>query len=166
MTGPVGRRVRSSMRAAVLEYLATSSMARVRPRMPAPDPTYSAGRHRPRSPALLKTSKMSWGYSPPLSMARARGLILSWASRRTVAWSSWSSGESAKSTGEGYRRTPDGNFTILEDADGDGEPASTDSDSSAPDPAGAQGGAAPSADPPPQAGAVGGTDALSSPEGP
>ena len=38
MTGPVGRRVSSSMSAAVLEYLATSSMAMARPRMPAPDP--------------------------------------------------------------------------------------------------------------------------------
>ena len=38
ITGPVGSRVSSSMRAAVLEYLATSSMAMVSPRMPAPLP--------------------------------------------------------------------------------------------------------------------------------
>ena len=38
MTGPVGRRVSKSIRAAELEYLATSSMAMARPRMPAPDP--------------------------------------------------------------------------------------------------------------------------------
>ena len=42
-SGPVGSRVSSSIRAAVLEYLATSSMAMVRPRMPAPDPPSSVG---------------------------------------------------------------------------------------------------------------------------
>ena len=38
MTGPVGSRVSSSIKAAVLEYLATSSMAMASPRMPGPGP--------------------------------------------------------------------------------------------------------------------------------
>ena len=49
------------MSAAVLEYLATSSMAMVSPRMPAPEPPYSSGMHRPSSPASRKASKMSVG---------------------------------------------------------------------------------------------------------
>ena len=51
ITGPVGSRVSSSMSAAVFEYLATSSMAMVSPRMPAPDPPYSSGMHSPSRPA-------------------------------------------------------------------------------------------------------------------
>ena len=62
--GPVGSRVSSSMSAAVLEYLATSSMAMVSPRMPAPEPPYSSGMHSPSSPASRKASKTSVGYSP------------------------------------------------------------------------------------------------------
>ena len=61
ITGPVGNRVRSSMSAAVLEYLATSSMATVSPRMPAPEPPYSSGMHNPSRPASRKASKMSVG---------------------------------------------------------------------------------------------------------
>ena len=90
------------MRAAVLEYLATSSMAMVRPRMPAPEPPYSSGMHSPSSPASRKASKMSVGYSPVRSISRARGLTLSRARRRTVAWSSASSGERSKSIAGGY----------------------------------------------------------------
>ena len=61
MTGPVGRRVNSSISAAEFEYLATSSMAMARPRIPAPEPPSSVGRHRPSKPASRKASKMSWG---------------------------------------------------------------------------------------------------------
>ncbi len=61
MTGPVGRRVSSSIKAAVLEYLATSSMAIARPRIPAPDPPNSVGMHRPSRPASRKAAKMSSG---------------------------------------------------------------------------------------------------------
>ncbi len=41
--GPDGSRVSSSISAAVFEYLATSSMAMVRPRMPAPGPAELGG---------------------------------------------------------------------------------------------------------------------------
>ncbi len=61
ITGPVGRRVSSSISAAVLEYLATSSMAMARPRIPAPEPPYSGGMHRPSRPASRKASKRSAG---------------------------------------------------------------------------------------------------------
>src|SRR6202522_695160 len=95
------------MSAAVFEYLATSSMARLRPKMPAPEPPTSSGRHRPSSPASRKTAKMSSGYSPELSMARARGLTLSWANRRTEACKAESSGDSSKSmAGRLLRRRP------------------------------------------------------------
>ena len=60
-TGPVGRRVSSSISAAVFEYFATSSMATVRPRMPAPDPPYSSGITSPSRPVSRKSSKRSWG---------------------------------------------------------------------------------------------------------
>src|SRR5262245_2284672 len=94
-TGPVGSRVRSSMSAAVFEYLATSSIASVRPRIPAPPPPYSSGITRPSSPASRNTSKTSCGYVASVSMARARGATFSWASLRTVAWSSaYSAGRS------------------------------------------------------------------------
>src|SRR5580704_10974802 len=85
------------MRAAVLEYLATSSMATVRPRIPAPDPPYSSGMHRPSSPASRNASKMSVGYELERSIARARGLTLSRARRRTVDCSADNSGERSKS---------------------------------------------------------------------
>ena len=68
----------------MFEYLATSSIARVSPRMPAPAPPYSVGMQRPRRPASRNTSKRSCGYSPDRSMSRARGATLSWAMRRTV----------------------------------------------------------------------------------
>src|SRR4051812_21498160 len=97
MIGPVGSLVRSSIRAAVLLYLATSSMAIVRPRIPAPPPPYSVGMHRPRRPASRKTSNRSCGYSPVSSISRARGLTLSWAMRRTVDCSSASSSVRSKS---------------------------------------------------------------------
>ena len=58
-TGPTGSRVNSSIKAAVFEYLATSSMATVRPRMPAPDPPSSVGRQSPSRSASRKASKMS-----------------------------------------------------------------------------------------------------------
>ncbi len=61
MSGPVGSRVNKSISAAALEYLATSSMATARPRMPAPDPPNSSGTHKPRRPASRKASKMSLG---------------------------------------------------------------------------------------------------------
>ena len=61
MTGPVGSRVSSSIRAAVLEYLAISSMAMASPRIPAPEPPYSTGMHRPSRPASRKASKTSVG---------------------------------------------------------------------------------------------------------
>ena len=61
MTGPVGSRVSRSISAAALEYLATSSMARARPRIPAPEPPYSSGMHRPRRPASRNASKTSVG---------------------------------------------------------------------------------------------------------
>ncbi len=93
----VGRRVSNSMSAAVFEYLATSSMATVRPWMPAPDPPCSSGMHSPRSPASRKTSNRSAGYSPLPSIWRARGFTLSCANRRTLCWSAASSGERSKS---------------------------------------------------------------------
>ena len=49
------------MSAAVLEYFATSSMAIVSPRIPAPEPPYSSGMHRPSSPASRNASKTSVG---------------------------------------------------------------------------------------------------------
>ena len=61
-TGPVGSRVSSSISAAVFEYLATSSIATVRPRIPAPEPPYSSGITRPSRPVSRKSSKRSWGY--------------------------------------------------------------------------------------------------------
>src|SRR3954470_24858103 len=85
------------MRAAVLEYLATSSMAIVSPRMPAPAPPMSVGMHSPSRPASRNTSKMSWGYSPVSSISRARGLTLSWAIRRHVSCSACNSSDSSKS---------------------------------------------------------------------
>jgi hypothetical protein len=97
ITGPVGSLVNSSINAAVLEYLATSSMAMVSPRMPAPDPPYSVGMHSPSSPASRKSSNRSWGYSPVSSISRARGRTLSWASLRTLAWRSASSSGRSKS---------------------------------------------------------------------
>src|SRR5437763_11025810 len=97
-TGPVGSRVSSSISAALLEYLATSSMATARPRMPPPAPPYSVGITRPRSPASRKISNRSWGYSLDSSISRARGLTLSWARRRTLCCSSASSGDSSKFT--------------------------------------------------------------------
>src|SRR3984885_2210160 len=97
-TGPVGSRVSSNISAAALEYLAISSMAMVSPRMPAPDPPRFSGMHRPSSPASRNASKRSVGYSPDLSISRARGLTLSWARRRTDAWSSRSSAGSSKFT--------------------------------------------------------------------
>ena len=54
MTGPVGSRVSSSMRAAVFEYLATSSMATASPRIPAPEPPYSTGMHRPEQAGVAE----------------------------------------------------------------------------------------------------------------
>ena len=58
-----GSRVSSSMSAAAFEYLATSSIASVSPRMPAPEPPSSSGMQRPVRPASTKSSKRSWGYS-------------------------------------------------------------------------------------------------------
>ena len=113
MTGPVGRRVNSSISAAELEYFATSSMARARPRMPAPEPPYSVGMHSPRRPASRKASKTSAGYAPSLSMARALGFTLSCARRRTEFLSSRSSSGSSKCTGEGYRTSRPGIFWSL-----------------------------------------------------
>src|SRR2546430_11065261 len=98
MTGPVGRRVSSNMRAAAFEYFATSSMATVRPRMPAPAPPYSSGMHRPVSPVSTNWAYRSSGYFSVSSISRARGARRSCASLRTVAWSSASSSESSKST--------------------------------------------------------------------
>src|SRR5438132_420427 len=51
------------MSAALFEYLATSSMATARPRIPPPEPPYSVGITSPRRPASRKISKRSWGYS-------------------------------------------------------------------------------------------------------
>ena len=73
---PVGSRVRRSMSAAVFEYFATSSIAMVSPVMPAPEPPSSSGMHKPRSPASLKSSNKSEGYSPDLSISRAARLHL------------------------------------------------------------------------------------------
>ncbi len=61
MTGPVGRRVSRSISAAVFEYFATSSTAIARPRIPAPEPPYSGGMHRPSSPASRNASNRSAG---------------------------------------------------------------------------------------------------------
>ena len=61
MTGPVGRRVSNSISVAEFEYSATSSMAMARPKIPAPEPPYSVGRHSPSRPASRKASKRSWG---------------------------------------------------------------------------------------------------------
>ena len=97
-TGPVGRRVSRSIRAAVLEYLATSSMARVRPMIPAPDPPRSSGMHRPSRPAAPNASKRSLGYSPLRSISRARGCTFCWARRRTDCCSAAYSSDSSKST--------------------------------------------------------------------
>src|SRR3989440_4781557 len=86
------------MRAAAFEYFATSSMAIVRPRMPAPPPPYSSGMHRPVSPVSTNSANRSSGYFSVSSISRARGATRSCASLRTVAWSSASSSESSKST--------------------------------------------------------------------
>src|SRR5207253_8899139 len=96
-TGPVGRRVSSSMRAAAFEYLATSSTAIDRPRMPAPEPPYDSGITRPNRPASRKSSNRSSGYSFDSSISRARDFTLSWARRRTDSWSATSSSDRAKS---------------------------------------------------------------------
>ena len=66
--------------------------------MPAPEPPSSVGRHRPSRSAWRNASKTSWGYSPVVSISRARGLIRSWARRRTESWRAASSGERSKST--------------------------------------------------------------------
>ena len=58
------------MRAALFEYFATSSMAIVSPRMPAPEPPYSSGMHNPRRPASRNTANRSSGYSPVSSISR------------------------------------------------------------------------------------------------
>ena len=47
-TGPTGSRVSSSISAAAFEYLATSSMAMVRPRMPAPGPAQLGRKAQPQ----------------------------------------------------------------------------------------------------------------------
>jgi hypothetical protein len=97
MIGPVGSRVSNSMRPITFEYLVTSSMATVRPIMPAPDPPYSSGMHNPRRSALLISSKMSCGYAPVESIARAWGFTTFCASRRTLCCKSASSSVSSKS---------------------------------------------------------------------
>ena len=126
-TGPVGRRVNSNIRAALLEYLATSSMAIAKPRIPAPAPPYSLGMHRPSSPASRNAAKRSSGYVPSRSISRALGLTLSWASLRTDCCRAAISSERSKSTREGYRTSPQGNFVILRPDETD----STDSEDSA-----------------------------------
>ena len=50
--GPVGSRVSSSMSAAAFEYFATSSIAIVSPRIPAPEPPYSSGTQSPVRPGV------------------------------------------------------------------------------------------------------------------
>src|SRR5579862_1960777 len=60
--------------------------------------------HSPSSPASRKASKRSAGYSPLLSISRARGRTLSRARRRTTSRSCRISEESSKSTAAGYRR--------------------------------------------------------------
>ena len=90
--GPVGRRVSSSISAAVLEYFATSSIASVRPMIPAPPPPYSSGTTRPSRPVSRNSSKRSCGYAAVVSISRARGATFSCAILRTVACSSASSG--------------------------------------------------------------------------
>ena len=92
------------MSAAAFEYFATSSIARVRPRMPAPEPPRSSGMHKPVRPASTKRSNRSCGILLGLvDLARA-GATRSCASLRTVACSSASSGERSKSiAGAAYR---------------------------------------------------------------
>src|SRR6202167_4898183 len=97
MIGPVGSRGRSSISPSTLEYLVTSSIVSASPMMPAPEPPYSSGIHRPSRSARRNSSKRSCGYSPVVSISRARGLTLSWASRRTLCWSPSISSESWKS---------------------------------------------------------------------
>src|ERR1700722_6071759 len=97
MIGPVGSRVRSSISPSTLEYLVTSSIVSASPMSPAPEPPYSCGMHRPGRSARRNSSKRSCGYSPVVSISRARGLTLSWASRRTLCWSPSISSESWKS---------------------------------------------------------------------
>jgi len=69
MTGPVGRRVSKSIRAAVLEYFATSSMAMARPKIRRPS-------HRTRpadrveQASVSKGLKDGVGYVPSLSIWR------------------------------------------------------------------------------------------------
>src|SRR5580692_9330168 len=97
MIGPVGSRVRSSIKPSTLEYLVTSSIVSASPMMPAPEPPYSSGMHRPSRSARRNSSKRSCGYSLVVSISRARGLTLSCASRRTLCWSPSISSESWKS---------------------------------------------------------------------
>ena len=54
---------------------------------------------RPSRPASTNSSKRSCGYAAVVSISRARGATRSWASLRTVAWSSASSGARSNRTG-------------------------------------------------------------------
>src|ERR1700735_4165294 len=81
--------------------------------------------HSPSRPASRKASKRSWGYSPDLSMARARGLTFSWASRRAEDWSAASTSEREKSTGAGYRTAPPCIFWYLSPDDAPPEASTT-----------------------------------------
>ena len=91
MTGPVGSRVKQQhqrRRVGVLGHLLNGEGQAEDAR---PEPPYSTGMHKPSRPASRNASKRSVGYAPSLSMARARGLTLSWARRRTESRSSSSS---------------------------------------------------------------------------
>ena len=54
--------------------------------------------HRPSRPASRKASKRSVGYSPVLSISRARGFTLSWARRRTLSLQLGSARRAARSS--------------------------------------------------------------------
>ena len=105
--GPVGRRVSSSISAAVFEYFATSSIASVRPRIPAPAAAVLLGDHEPEQAGVaeeleevLRVRRRS------VSISRARGATFSCASLRTVAWSSANSGGRSNAIGRRAYRPP------------------------------------------------------------
>ena len=101
--GPVGSRVSSSIRAAVLEYFATSSMAMsARGCQPPSRRARRAG--TARAGGVAEHAKTSSGYSPSCRLP-ARGLTLSWARRRTDSWRGGEFGREVEvHEGRGYPR--------------------------------------------------------------
>ena len=74
------------------------------PEDPRPRAAVLLGDAQAEQPGVAKGLEDVVGYSPLRSISRARGFTLSWARRRTVAWSSDSSGDSSKSIVRRLRR--------------------------------------------------------------